>query len=144
MTQERDRILSMLADGTITAEQAALLLDSLGTSPAAAPAGPSPTADWPTGPSKDGTPRYLFVKVTGNDQVDVKVPLALMRAGLKLTSVIPPQAMEQINESMGSKGVAIDFNNLKPEDIDEVIANLGDMEVNVVSSTGDNVRVYCA
>lgn len=86
----------------------------------------------------------MYVKVTGDDTVDVKVPLALLRTGLKPTSLIPPQAMEQINESMSEHGTSIDLNNIKPEGIDEIIASLREMEVNVQSSSGENVRVFCA
>ena len=146
MSEDRKRILGMLAEGKITAEEADLLLDSLGT-PASetAPARePMPSDDWPTGPSATGTPKFLYVKVTGKDTVDVKVPLGLLRAGLKLTSLIPPQAMDQISESMGEHGMSIDFNNLKPEDIEELIQSLREMEINVHSADGDNIRVFCA
>lgn len=151
MSEDRKRILGMLAEGKITAAEAETLLDAL-TSSAGEPAGEASAADaaassdWPTGPSATGTPRFMYVKVVSKDKdnVDVKVPLSLLRAGLKLTSLIPPQAMDQINESMGAKGMSIDFNNLKPEDIEELIASLGEMEVNVHSSEGDNVRVFTA
>jgi len=148
MSEDRKRILSMLAEGKITADEADLLLDSLGGSAAEAPATTTvtPSASWPTGPAPAGTvPKFLFVKVYGGkDTVDVKVPLGLLRAGLKLTSLIPPQAMDQINESMGEQGMSFDFNNLKPEDVEALIENLGEMEVNIASGEGDNVRVFCA
>lgn len=153
MSEERLRILGMLAAGKITAAEAETLLDAL--SPGAtesATAAPGASADWPTGPSATGTPKFMYVKVisaeneakSGKDKVDVKIPLSLLRAGLKLTSLIPPQAMEQISESMGAHGMSIDFNNLKPDDIEEIIANLGEMEINVDSADGDHVRVFCA
>jgi hypothetical protein len=150
MSEDRKRILDMLAEGKITAAEADLLLDSLESTAAQATAqasSPSPSADWPTGPAPAGTvPKFMYVKVDSKDKdkVDVKVPLALLRAGLKLTSLIPPQAMDQINESMGEAGMSIDFNNIKPEDIEEIIESLREMEVNVVSGDGDNVRVFCA
>ncbi|MBF4509925.1 MAG: hypothetical protein ISP10_05595 [Aeromicrobium sp.] len=146
MSEDRKRILGMLAEGKITAEEADLLLDSLGTpaSEATPSREPMPSDDWPTGPSATGTPKFLYVKVTGKDTVDVKVPLGLLRAGLKLTSLIPPQAMDQISESMGEHGMSIDFNNLKPEDIEELIQSLREMEINVHSADGDNIRVFCA
>jgi hypothetical protein len=147
MSEDRKRILDMLAEGKITAAEADLLLDSLESSTESAPTpAPSATADWPTGPAPEGTtPKFMYVKVFGGkDRVDVKVPLALLRAGLKLTSLIPPQAMDQINESMSEQGMSIDFNNLKPEDIEDIIESLREMEVNVVSGEGDNVRVFCA
>jgi len=145
MDKERKRILDMLVEGKITAGEAELLLDSIESRIEEEPEAPKmASADWPTGPSESGTPKFLYVKVTGKDVVDVRVPLALLRAGLKLTSLIPPQAMDQINESMGEAGMSIDFNNLKPEDIDDIIESLREMEVNVASAEGDNVRVFCA
>ena len=145
MSVDRKRILGMLAEGKITADEAEALLDALSPSAEEPSADlPAPASDWPTGPSATGTPKFMYVKVTGKDKVDVKVPLGLLRAGLKLTSLIPPQAMDQINESMGEAGMSIDFNNLKPEDIEELITNLREMEVNVQSADGDNVRVFCA
>jgi len=145
MSVDRKRILGMLAEGKITADEAEALLDALSPSAEEPSADlPAPASDWPTGPSATGTPKFMYVKVTGKDKVDVKVPLGLLRAGLKLTSLIPPQAMDQINESMGEAGMSIDFNNLKPEDIEDLITNLREMEVNVHSADGDNVRVFCA
>lgn len=143
MNAERTRILGMLAEGKITAQDAERLLDAL-------QAGPDPqttdsaTAEPAGGPRKN--PKYMYVKVksTDGDNVDVKVPLALARAGLKLTSLIPPLAMAEIDRHMGEQGVSIDFANLKPADIEELIEGLTEMEVNVVSKNGDNIRVYCA
>jgi hypothetical protein len=84
------------------------------------------------------------VKVDGDagEKVDVKVPLALVRSGLKLTSLIPPQAMEQITSQMADKGMSIDFSNFKPEDIDELIEALREMEINIDGKDGEKVRVY--
>jgi hypothetical protein len=148
MNEEKKRILGMLAEGKITAEQAALLMDAVGPDNNAAPSAvptTSPSADWPTGPRTDGVaPKFLYVKITGDDHVAVKVPLALMRAGLKLTSLIPPQAMNKINESMSESGMSIDFNNLEPEDLEAIVDSLGEMEVNIQAQTGENVRVFCA
>lgn len=148
MSEDRARILNMLADGKITAAEAENLLDALESraSAATAPAeGAAATVVGDPQPLLNALPKYLFVKVDSaqGDRVDVKVPIALVRSGLKLTSLIPPQAMEEINEQMLGKGISIDFNNLKPEDIDDLVQALREMEVNVDSATGDTVRVYC-
>jgi hypothetical protein len=147
MSDDRKRILGMLAEGKITADEAEMLLDSIDSpaEDATSATASSPSAEWPTGPSATGTPKFLYVKVTGGkDTVDVKVPLAVLRTGLKLTSLIPPQAMDQINESMDEHGMSLDFNNLKPDDIEELITSLREMEINVNSADGENVRVFCA
>jgi hypothetical protein len=146
MSEDRARILNMLAQGKISAEEAERLLDALGAGTAAVA-----TATTPTGGGADdtaaplGAPKFLYVKIvsTDGDNVDVKVPLQLLRAGLKLTSLIPPQAMDQINDSMSEHGMSMDFQNLKPEDIEDLLLALREMEVNIDSANGDNVRVYC-
>ena len=78
-----------------------------------------------------------------NDNVDIRVPLGLVRAGMRLKSFIPPHAMEHINSNMREHGLKFDLNNIKPDDIEELIRNLADMEINVKSKNGDAVRVYC-
>lgn len=153
MSEERVRILNMLAAGKISAEEAESLLDALDSRTAGGAAGAraavgaaaEPALKGDPAPLLNALPKYLFVKVDSvdGDKVDVKVPVALVRSGLKLTSLIPPQAMDQINETMTEKGISIDFSNLKPEDIDELVEALRDMEVNVDSKNGDRVRVYC-
>jgi hypothetical protein len=145
MSEDRSRILDLLAAGKITAAEAERLLDALEASAgAAAPAG-SPIQGDP-GPLIAALPKYLYVKVlaANGDNVDVKIPIVLVRSGLKLTSLIPPLAMDKINDTMAEHGMSVDFNNFKPEDIDELIGGLRDMEVNVDAKNGDTVRVYCA
>lgn len=148
MSEDRARILKMLAEGRISAEEAERLLDALesrahGEAAARGTAGPAIKGD--PGPVLAALPKYLRVEVDGNDgeRVDVKVPLALVRSGLKLTSLIPPQAMDQINEHMAESGMSIDFSNFKPEDIEELVEALRDMEVKVDGKDGEKVRVYC-
>ena len=137
MSEERARILKMVAEGKITVKEAEELLDALkekaGLGEQAKSGG--------NGPVKN--PKYMFVKVTGRDNVNVRVPFGLLRAGMKFTSLIPPMAMQHINEHMHEKGINIDLSNVKPQDLDELVQSLADMQVDVDSKDGDNVRVYC-
>lgn len=146
MSEDRSRILNLLAEGKISADEAERLLDALGTRGAGAPAATEPAIKGDPGPLLDAMPKFLYVKVNAEngDTVDVKIPIALVRSGLKLTSLIPPQAMDQINDSMSEHGMSVDFSNLKPEDIDELVEALREMEISVDSTNGDKVRVYCA
>jgi hypothetical protein len=146
MSEDRSRILNMLAEGKITADEAERLLDALEARGSAAEASREPAIKGDPTPLFEALPKFLYVKViaANGDNVDVKIPIALVRSGLKLTSLIPPQAMDQINDSMSEHGMSVDFSNLKPEDIDELVEALRDMEINVDSKDGDNVRVYCA
>ncbi len=147
MSEDRARILNMLAAGKISAEEAERLLDALGATASAVATAPAPGSGPDTNDANAplGAPKFLYVKIisTDGDNVDVKVPLQLLRAGLKLTSLIPPQAMDQISDSMSEHGMSIDFQNLKPEDIEDLLVALREMEVNIDSANGDNVRVYC-
>lgn len=145
MSEDRARILRMLADGKINADEAERLLDALESRKPEAPASASSVIKGDPTPLLNALPKYLHVKVDGDagEKVDVKVPLALVRSGLKLTSLIPPQAMDQINEQMAESGMSIDFTNFKPEDIDELIEALREMEINVDGANGEKVRVYC-
>jgi hypothetical protein len=148
MNEDRARILNMLAAGRISAAEAEGLLDALDSRQADKSPAPGSTASVIKGdptPLVNALPKYLRVNVDGGagEKIDVKVPLALVRSGLKLTSLIPPQAMEKITEQMGEKGMSIDFSNLKPEDIDELIEALREMEVNIDGADGEKVRVRC-
>ncbi|MBD3321779.1 MAG: hypothetical protein GF350_11845 [Chitinivibrionales bacterium] len=140
MSEERKRILNMLAEGKISADEAGKLLDTISDGPVQPPE--TSVAE----PGTKKTPSYMYVKVTStdDDNVDVKVPLNLLRAGLRFTSLIPPKAMEHINTQMAEKGISFNLNNMKQEDVEELIQSLSDMEVNVNSKNGDKVRVYCA
>jgi hypothetical protein len=148
MSEDRVRILNMVAEGKISVEEAERLLDAIGKRTGAAPAdGPAePAIKGDPGPLIEALPKYLYVKVlaANGDNVDVKVPVALVRSGLKLTSLIPADAMGQINDSMSEHGMSIDFSNLKPEDIDELVEALRETEITVDAQNGDKVRVYAA
>jgi len=164
MGDDRDRILELLAAGKITAEEAARLLDALEGTAAGTAEGEGPTAAGAEGRGKTGwskflagakttggtgstgTPKFIYVKVesTKGDNVNVKIPLALVRAGLKLTSLIPPQAADQINKTMAEKGMSFDLNDFKPGDLEDLIEALREMEVDVDAANGDKVHVYAA
>jgi hypothetical protein len=140
MSEERKRILKMLAEGKISASEAEDLLDALGATDGR-------QRDDDSGPAlaKLKNARYIYVKVLSaqDDNVDVRVPLGLIRAGMRLTTLIPAQAMDHIKSAMREKGMNFDLNNIKPDDIEELLKNIADMEVNVKSKNGDTVRVYC-
>jgi hypothetical protein len=40
--------------------------------------------------------------------------------------------------------MSIDLKNLKPEDLEDLIESLREMEISVDAANGDNVRVYAA
>jgi len=134
MSSERAKILQMVADGTITPDEAEKLLsrlDPTGTIAALV----EPELD--TSDTKPGPLKYLRVVVDGSDKVNVRVPIGLIRTGIKLTTLMPLSASEHLSEH----GIDLSqFNNL---DGDELIEALRDLKVDVDSEDGDVVRVFC-
>ena len=139
MNKERARILKMLSKGKISVEEAESLLEALQDDASSA-------TDLGKSELLKKLPSFIYVQVNSaeEDNVNVKVPLSLIRAGMRLTNLIPPKAMDQVNSSLKEHGMSFDLNNLTKEDIDQLIEGLAEMEVNVGSKNGDNVRVYCA
>ncbi|HUF38279.1 MAG TPA: hypothetical protein VMN57_07140 [Anaerolineales bacterium] len=86
-TEERMKILEMIAAGQITAEEAARLLDASSTSAAGGAAALEKPADRSAGMDRTRfAGRRLRVKVVENDgtRVNVNLPLSLMEIGLKI------------------------------------------------------------
>ena len=134
MSEEKRKILEMLADKKISVDDAEKLLAAVGDAPAAA------------GGAAKG-PKYLRVLVEpapGNkegDRVNVRVPLNLVRAGLKFASFIPPKVQEQVNAELKEKGVPFDLSHFNAQDIEALLVHLNDLTVEVEGK--ENVRVFC-
>ena len=152
MSESQKKILEMLADKKIGVDEAYRLLSVL--EPASAPESTPRAAT-----AARTKPKYLRVKVaTGpgrqhhdeHDEdedddaelINARVPLSLIRAGMKLTSLIPPEAGEKVSEALREKGVDLDVRNMKPEDLEEMIEALSELQVHVVSGKGV-VKVCC-
>jgi len=138
MNEERRRILSMLAEGKISADEAASLLDAMSTGSA----GRSPQ------PATAASPKYLRVLVEGQDgghagRVNVRVPFNLIRAGVRLAALLPAAAHGPVNKALKDNGIDIDVSKLKPDDFEELVQHLTDLTVDVEGAQGEKVRVYC-
>jgi len=139
MSDNRKQILEMLAEGRITAAEAERLLAALdGGAAPEAKAAPAVAA-----------PRYLRVQIDADDakggdvrsKVNIRVPLQLLRAGVKLASVLPPDARERMNEALHEKGVGLDINQIKPENLDALIENLKDVSIDVSGRRGRTATI---
>jgi hypothetical protein len=75
-------------------------------------------------------------------RVNVRVPMALLRAGVRLSTLIPPAAREQVNAELARHGAPFDIGALKPENLEALIAHLSDLTVDVDSHDA-KVRVFC-
>jgi len=135
MSEERRRILDMMKNGKITMDEAEELLDALAQ---------QGTAVAGTEQAAKGKPRYLRVLVHDKeDNVDVRVPLQLLRAGIKLGALIPGDAQAKVTGALGEKGINFDLGNMDPKAVEELIEAIGDLSVSVSETNGTNVRVFC-
>ena len=139
MSEDRLRILNMLANGKITAEEAERLIAALETS------GAPPRSD-------RAGPKYLRVQVWKDDEdrareprtVNIRVPLQLLRAGVKLPGLLPPKARDKLAEAMSRKGVGFDPAQLKAENLEAFIATLSDVAIDIDADDGKSkVKVSC-
>jgi hypothetical protein len=155
MSDNKKKILEMLAEKKISADDAYRLLTAVDEDQGGQRnTGKDNTGRYDTGRQETENktkPKYLRVTVTPGeghtdtthaDHVNVRVPMSLVRAGLKLTSLIPPDALDKANSALREKGINFDVRNIKPEDLEELIDALGDMQVDVQSARGDNVKVF--
>jgi len=137
MTENTRQVLEMLAEGKITTEEADRLISALREQPSA------------SGAALAKKPRYLRVIVDAEDgkqgpvKVNIRVPLVLLRAGVRLASVIPPQAQEKVNRALREQGVDIDISTIKPENLEELIDALQDLTVDIEQQRDDvKVKVF--
>jgi hypothetical protein len=143
MTEHRRRILQMLSECKINADQAERLIAALEREPAAA-AGP----DAPSRPRN--APKYLRVVVDTDDhrhgdgptKVNIRVPMQLLRAGVRLSALIPPAARDEVNARLREQGVPFDLGQLRPENLESLIEQLDDLTVDV-DQERTKVRVFC-
>jgi hypothetical protein len=146
MNEHRRQILQMLAEGKIKPEEAERLLAALET-PSAGSAGPSTNA-------AKTPPKFLRVQVDSEDnnghegptKVNVRVPMQLLRAGVKLAYLIPSSALQKANVAMHEQGIPMDLTQIKPENIEELVEQLRDLSVDVDQNDGRSkvkVRVFC-
>ena len=135
MSENRRQILDMLAQGKVNAAEAERLIAALERTPGAPAAA-------------DKAVKYLRVLVDSDDPLDgptkvnVRVPMQLLRAGVRLTGVIPSHAREQVNDALRKEGIPFDINKLTPDNLEELVEELRDLSVDVDNDKA-KVRVFC-
>jgi len=143
MTENQKKILEMVADKKITVDEAYRLLTLI-----------QPSADGRADGAKGLglAVKYLRVIVDtehhwengydkGPQHINIRVPVALIRAGVKLASLIPPEAYNEVDSKMKNRGIQFDLRNMKPENVEELVQALNDLEVDIHGGQ-EKVRVY--
>jgi len=141
MSAETKRVLELLKEGKISSEDAEKLLDKLSgaasnqassTSSEAAPSGRREA-----GPGGDARkPRFLRIVVErpGQDHINMRVPLSLVRTS-KLIALVPPRVTERLAEQ------GIDLAGFASmEDFAEAIEKTN---IDIDKGNGKKVRIFC-
>ncbi|MFA5570370.1 MAG: SHOCT-like domain-containing protein [Sphaerochaetaceae bacterium] len=138
MSEERLRILQLLSEGKLTPEQAEKLLQATEVRSEIIP-----TTSFTAGDAK-----YFHVRVEpkeghSSERVSIKIPLALVKAGLNITKLVPKEAQAKIQESMHNSGMNFDLSALNAENMEEVIVALQEMSIDVETDEA-TIKVFCA
>ena len=141
MSETRRQVLEMLAAGKITAEEAERLITAFERDSApAAEARPARKA------------KYLRVMVDSDEpgqgpvRVNTRVPMQLLRAGVKLANLIPPQARAQVDKALHEQGIPFDMSGINANNLEEIVNHLEELTVDVDVDERDQkvkVRVFC-
>jgi hypothetical protein len=159
MNENRRQILNMLAEHKINAEEAERLIAALESNgPAASEHFPAAGASGFAAANGAETPRirpkYLRVLVQadpgretakGPVSVNIRVPIQLLRAGVRLASLIPVQAHRHFDEAMSQHGVPLTLSQIKPENLEELIDHLDELTIDVAAKESHSdvkVRVF--
>jgi hypothetical protein len=156
MNENRRQILEMLAAGKLTTDEAERLLAAIepDTTTTAEFTGRIPGSSSSSDTTVRTRAKYLRVLVEADESmtgmkgpttVNVRVPMQLLRAGVRLASLIPQQAHEQLDEALNRHGVPLTLSQIKPENLEELIDHLEDLTVDVDGKQGNTtkVRVFC-
>jgi hypothetical protein len=110
MPDALDRVLALVAEGRLTAEEAGPLLDALNRE--LAPPGPPPPPPAPPSPDPDQPASAVRIEVTeaGRKVVNLRIPLALGRTALHHVPGLSEATSERIREaiSAGLRGPIFD------------------------------------
>ncbi len=142
MGKEKRKILEMLSKGKISVDDAEKLLSAIST-------GESGHEERSTESSHDEKSRLKYLRVVvepdaaneKKEKVNIRVPLKLIRAGIKWASFIPKDAKAKVNEKLKEKGIEMDFTKMTKDDLEELIENLNDLTIDVEGE--EKIRIFC-
>jgi hypothetical protein len=77
-----------------------------------------------------------------NKEVNIRVPLALVRSGLRLGAIIPGIAGEKVEARLREQGLDVDLSKIDPATIESMLSELGEMNIDLDSGRAQ-VRITC-
>jgi hypothetical protein len=142
MNDDTRRVLDLLAQGKITVDEADQLLRAMA---APAPDAAASAAD------EAARPPLRWVRIAVHKQakeghkdkdVNIRVPISIVRSGMRLGALIPGLAGDQVAAKMRERGLDVDFSKLDGAAIDAMLKDLGDTNIEIDSGKA-HVRITC-
>jgi len=136
MSAETKKVLEMLAEGEITADEADRLLEKLSVQPSAEA---KPAESSSSSNSSSFKPRFLRIVVDrpGQEQINVRMPLGLMRTRGHLLAVLPPRVNEKLAE------LGIDLSAAGAMNDKEWANAVENMNIDIEKGNGKKVKIFC-
>ncbi len=134
MSEERKKVLEMLAKGTISVADAEKLLEKIAEPASAAEARAEAQSS-----SEPGKPRFMRIVVDkpGHEPINIRMPLSFVRTGSRLLAVLPPK----VNEKLAELGVNFSARGAMNEK--EWAEAVEAMNIDVEQGNGKKVRIFC-
>jgi hypothetical protein len=141
MTDERRRVLDLLAQGKITVDEADQLLAALGM----------PSDHAAVGGDENARPRPRFLRILVHKapnqwheqkDVNIRVPLAFVRSGLRLGAIIPGLASPRVRHHLRERGIDLDLAKLDYAQLESMLSELGELTIDVDGGKAQ-VRLRC-
>ena len=76
-----------------------------------------------------------------DERVNIRVPIKLIRAGIKLASLLPNDVQGKVDGALKEKGISLDFSQINEENLEEIVESLRDLTVDVEGE--ERVKIYC-
>ncbi|MGE5244143.1 MAG: SHOCT-like domain-containing protein [Betaproteobacteria bacterium] len=139
MSDESRRILDLLAQGKITADEAERLLKIAGN-------GASAARGVEAKPRIPAKVLRIAIHKAANDwqrekDVTIRVPLAMVRSGVRLGALIPGTG-ERIAQALRERGIDFDLNHLDSSKLEAMLSEMGEMTLDVDQGRAQ-VRISC-
>lgn len=153
MSDERRRVLDLLAQGKITVDEADELLKTLGANATREAAGAPPAGD----AASDDPRRTRWVRINvhranddrGEKDVNIRVPIAVVKGGMRLGAIIATFAGEKAAQRMKARGIDLDISKINDDlskmngaEFDAFLKSLDDTSIEIDDGRSQ-VRISC-
>ena len=153
MSDERRRVLDLLAQGKITVDEADELLKTLGANATREAAGAPPAGDAATNDPQ--RTRWVRINVhranddRGEKDVNIRVPIAVVKGGMRLGAIIATFAGEKAAQRMKARGIHLDISKINDDlskmngaEFDAFLKSLDDTSIEIDDGRSQ-VRISC-